>query len=92
MCAGGDGMSRSRVKAVTLLPQPDSPTNPSVSPLFKRKADPVDGLDRAFQGVKVDPQVLYFQNLMTVSNSASQMNSISDTACTNTIILGHFKL
>jgi hypothetical protein len=34
---GGDGFSRMIERAVTLLPEPDSPTNPKVSPFFKLK-------------------------------------------------------
>src|SRR5919197_1000094 len=40
MSAGGDGMSRSMVIAVTLLPQPDSPTSPSVPPRGTSKDTP----------------------------------------------------
>ena len=32
MCPGGSGMSRSTDRDVTVLPHPDSPTRPSVSP------------------------------------------------------------
>ena len=41
--------SSSRVsrRPVVVLPQPDSPTRPSVSPLRHAKVDAVDGLDRA---------------------------------------------
>ena len=42
----------------TLLPQPDSPTIPSVSPLLDGERGPVDRLDDAVVGVEVDLQVL----------------------------------
>src|SRR5215475_14456595 len=40
MRPGGCGMSRMIESAVTLLPQPDSPTTPSVSPLSMWKSTP----------------------------------------------------
>ena len=44
---------------VTLLPQPDSPTMPSVLPRSDRKAHPVDGEGLApVRARKDDPQVL----------------------------------
>ncbi len=45
----------------TLLPQPDSPTMPSVLPLLDRERDAVHGLDHAVLGLEVDPQVLYLE-------------------------------
>ena len=39
----GGGTSRMSESAVTLLPQPDSPTSPSTSPRSSVKRDPVDG-------------------------------------------------
>ena len=39
--------SRSTLRATVDLPQPDSPTSPSVSPDAKREADAVDGMHRA---------------------------------------------
>ena len=36
--------SRSAENMVTLLPEPDSPTRPSTSPLRHGEVDPVDGL------------------------------------------------
>ena len=39
--------SRSTLRATVDLPQPDSPTSPSVSPLPTREADAVDGMHGA---------------------------------------------
>ncbi len=40
-------ISRSTLRATVDLPQPDSPTSPSVSPVAKREADAVDGMHGA---------------------------------------------
>ena len=45
------------VRKLTLLPDPDSPTTPSVSPGWTER-DAVDGLDHAVVGREVDLQVL----------------------------------
>ncbi len=42
-------------RAVVLLPQPVSPTSPSVSPALHLEADPVDRLDRADPALEDDP-------------------------------------
>ena len=47
--------SRAMQRAIVDLPQPDSPTTPSVSPAFDREADAVDGLDRADLLLEHDP-------------------------------------
>ena len=49
------------VRHVTLLPQPDSPTIPSVLPFSTEKRDAVDGLDDAVVGAEVSPQVAYLE-------------------------------
>ena len=49
------------VMAVTLLPQPDSPTTPSVSPRAKREGDAVHGLDGAVHDVEVGAQVAHVE-------------------------------
>ncbi len=46
------------VSEETDLPEPDSPTMPSVWPAVDRVGEPVDGLDDAVVGVEVDLQVL----------------------------------
>ena len=46
------------VRQVTLLPQPDSPTMPSVLPFSTDEADAVDGLDDAVVGPEVGLQVV----------------------------------
>ena len=46
---------------VTLLPEPDSPTMPSVSALLDREADTVDRPDDAVVGVEVRLQVVDFE-------------------------------
>ena len=50
---GGSGMSRRIDSAVTLLPEPDSPTMPSVSLAVEREAHAVDRLDHAVVGEEV---------------------------------------
>ena len=42
-------------RAIVDLPQPDSPTMPSVSPCLHREADAVDRLDRADLLLEDDP-------------------------------------
>ena len=42
----------------TDLPEPDSPTMPSVLPALDAVGDAVDGLDQAVLGLEVDPEVL----------------------------------
>ncbi len=49
------------VIAVTLLPQPDSPTTPSVSAPVEREGDAVDGLDDAVHDVEMGPQVAHIE-------------------------------
>ena len=49
------------VRKVTLLPEPDSPTTPSVSPGSERERDAVDGLHEAVVGREVDAEVLDLQ-------------------------------
>ena len=55
---GGTGTSPITARADTDLPDPDSPTMPSVSPRPDRPAHPVDRLHHPGVGVEVDPQVL----------------------------------
>ena len=43
---------------VTLLPEPDSPTMPSVLPRSRLNENAVHGLDQAVVGREVDAQVL----------------------------------
>ena len=45
------------VCAVTLLPEPDSPTIASTSPAREVEADPVDRLQQPAFGGEADPQV-----------------------------------
>ena len=49
------------VRQVTHLPEPDSPTMPSVWPCSTENDDAVDGLDHAVVGVEVRPEVLDFE-------------------------------
>ena len=42
---------------VTLLPQPDSPTIPTVCPALDPEVDAVDGLDDAVVGAEVGAEV-----------------------------------
>ena len=50
MRPGGIGMSLMTDSAVTVLPQPDSPTTPSVSPRVDREVDAVDRAHHAVVG------------------------------------------
>ena len=52
------GRMPSSASEVTLLPQPDSPTIPSVSPGAIVERDAVDGVDRAAVGPELDAQVV----------------------------------
>ena len=49
------------VSAVTLLPQPDSPTMPRDSPRASEKRHAVDGLDDAVHRLEVRPQVAHVE-------------------------------
>ena len=48
-------------KAVTLFPQPDSPTRPSVPPAATREVDAIDRHDRAALGVEADAEAVELQ-------------------------------
>ena len=54
---GGLGIRRMIERFVTDLPEPDSPTMPSVSPRSQVEADAVNRLDDAVLGLEVRPQV-----------------------------------
>ena len=56
MRPGGIAISFSTDIAVTVLPQPDSPTTPSVSPRSMREVDAVDRLHHAVVGGEVGLQ------------------------------------
>ena len=58
---GGSGMSRMMDIALTLLPQPLSPTIPRVLPLVERVADAVDRMDHAFPREEVCLEVADLQ-------------------------------
>ena len=47
--------------AVTLLPEPDSPTMPSTSPAADAERDAVDGPDEPVLGAEGDVQVAHFE-------------------------------
>ncbi len=51
-------MSPSVVSEETVLPEPDSPTIPSVRPGMHLVGDPVDGVHDAVFGGELDAQVL----------------------------------
>ena len=55
-------MSRMTDRAVTLLPQPDSPTTPSVCPRLISKLTPSTALTDAVDGVEVRPQPVDLQD------------------------------
>ena len=48
-------------RLVTLFPEPDSPTMPSVRPRSRLNENPVHRLDQAVLGTEVDPQVLHLE-------------------------------
>ncbi len=54
----GSSIIPSSAWAVTLLPEPDSPTSPSVSPLPIVKLTSADGVDGAAAGEEVDLEVV----------------------------------
>ena len=64
MRPGGSATRRMRDSAVTLLPQPDSPTIASVSPRAEREGHAVDGLDEAAARVEVGLQVLDLEHAL----------------------------
>ena len=55
------GFSPMIVRQVTLLPEPDSPTMPSVSPFSTEKLTPSTALHDAVVGVEVRLQVRDFE-------------------------------
>ena len=56
-------------RLVTLLPDPDSPTMPSVRPAFDPEAQAVDGLDQTVVGAEVHPQVTDVQERAVVARA-----------------------
>ena len=58
MCELGERVRPMIVCAVTLLPEPDSPTIASTSPGFELEGDPVDRLHAAVFGGEADPQAV----------------------------------
>ena len=66
---GGDGTSRRIDSAVTLLPQPDSPTSPSGSPRVDREADAVDGPDDSRIGRKLRLEPTHFEERRHIARS-----------------------
>ncbi len=54
-------VSPSVVSEETVLPEPDSPTIPSVRPACDLVGDPVDSVHDAVFGVELDVQVLHPQ-------------------------------
>ena len=61
MRPGGMAISFSTESAVTVLPQPDSPTTPSVSPRRDREVDAVHRLHHAVVGGKVRLEAANFE-------------------------------
>ena len=51
------------VRAVTDLPQPDSPTMPSVLPLGDGEVDAIDRLDRAIHDVEVGAEIIDLEDV-----------------------------
>ncbi len=48
---------------VTLLPEPDSPTTPSSSPLSSVEVDAVHGAERAAMGLELDREIADFEQV-----------------------------
>ena len=65
------GRIPSSASDVTLLPQPDSPTIPSVSPRAIVERDAVDGVDRAPRGPELDPQAVDGEQRLSHGRAAS---------------------
>ena len=66
---------------LTLLPEPDSPTIPSVRPRSRTNENSVHGPDQAVVGLEVDPQVADLQqrrhqNRTLGSTTAYKMSTI----------------
>ena len=92
MRPGGIAISFSTVSAVTLLPQPDSPTTPSVSPRVDRKIDAVDRVHHAVVGGEMGLQAADLEQALAIapphitlrgssaSRSPSPMKLIDSTA------------
>ncbi len=71
MRPGGIAISFSIVIAVTVLPQPDSPTTPSVSPRVDRQVDAVDRADHAVIGREMGLQPADFEQALAVGHLTS---------------------
>ena len=65
------------VSAVTLLPQPDSPTTPSVCPRLSENDDAVHGLDQAVHDVEVRAQVAHVEQHVEVARRHGPCVSIT---------------
>ena len=61
ICAGGFGIRPMIESAVTDLPQPDSPTIPSVLPFSTAKLIAVDGAHDAIAGEEVGAEIVDFE-------------------------------
>ncbi len=78
---GGVGISRNTDSAVTLLPDPDSPTSATVSPGRDVEADVVHGGDRAAVGAKARGQAAHGQQgLDHVSESSGGSETPPDSS------------
>ncbi len=71
MRPGGDGISRMMDRDVTLLPQPDSPTMPSVLPFSKSKLMP------STAGTRPSSDWKYVFNPRTDNKGGNQGSSFS---------------
>ena len=65
--------------AVTLLPQPDSPTRPSVSPRRDREVDAVDRPHHAVAGEEVGLQPLDLEHRASVARAAGAVAAIGQS-------------
>ena len=65
-------------RAVTLFPQPDSPTRPWVSPATDGEIDLVYGFDNAFIRPKVSAQIFDFEQVLLVAGHRFKVFSSLD--------------
>ena len=68
-------MSRRTLSAVTLLPEPDSPTSPSDLAGDTVEIDAVDGLGHAGLGVEVGPQAANLEQWVASSSEPASTPS-----------------
>src|SRR5271157_101164 len=71
---GGDGIRRIMERAVTLLPQPDSPTSPRVSPCRTSRSSPSTAAAVPSSVVKVVLRSLILRSWLVMTNTGLPPN------------------